>query len=367
MSEDRKIYWVALNFLLSDRPYMIRKVAASFPDLRDFFRTSSLKLQSLGLDEGRINAVTSSKVLDSASRELEKIAKKKYFLLTMEDELYPPMLREVFDPPFVLYGAGEPATLRTPCVAIVGTRTPSPYGRAVAEKLAEDLASRGITIVSGLARGIDSISHAAALRNGKTVAVLGSGLEAIYPRENKKLSEKIIEKGTVISEFPLDAEPLFYHFPQRNRIISGLSLATVIVEASDRSGSLITARLALEQGREVMAVPGNITSEESRGANWLIKNGAKLVESWRDVAEELPSPVREKILSAEEGEPKKEIPLSLEEKKIWELLRPDSLIHVDDLAEKTEFSISNLLSILLQLELKGLIVQTPGKYFQRRL
>jgi len=203
------------------------------------------------------------------------------------------------------------------------------------------------------------------LKGGKTLAVLGSGLENIYPRENKSLFEKIKDKGAVISEFPLKAPPLGFHFPIRNRIISGLSQALVVVEAARRSGSLISARLALEQNREVMAVPGAVTSDFSQGTNWLIKTGAKLIDTWEDVAEELPSPLKEKLLSQKEE--KKSVPaLKPEEKRVFESLKKDSLTHIDELVEKTEFSVSELLAILLKLELEELIVQNPGKYFQRR-
>jgi DNA processing protein len=257
--------------------------------------------------------------------------------------------------------------LKGPAVSVVGARKPSPYGRAVAERLARDLASRGLVIVSGLARGVDSIAHWGALEGGKTVAVLGSGLENIYPRENRALFEKIIEQGAVVSEFPPKSPPLGFHFPLRNRIISGLSYAVVVVEATKKSGSLISARLALEQNREVMAVPGNITSELSLGTNLLIQAGAKLVESWEDVVEELPSPLKEQLLNQKEEEMEERPSMSEQEKRVFEHLKPDSLTHVDELVDETEFSVSETLSFLLNLELKGLIYQRPGKYFQRRL
>jgi DNA processing protein len=197
--------------------------------------------------------------------------------------------------------------------------------------------------------------------------VLGSGLETIYPRETRGLFNKIIEQGAVVSEFPPESPPLGFHFPIRNRIISGLSLALIVVEATKRSGSLISARLALEQNREVMAVPGNITSELSQGTNWLIQTGAKLVENWEDVAEELPSPLQEKLLSQKEEDREAPASISPQEKKVFEILKPDSLTHVDELVEEIEYSVSETLSFLLSLELKGLIFQRPGKYFQRRL
>jgi len=365
--EDSRKYWVALNLVLAENLKAAKKIVDHFPTLADAFRASSREFIALGIEKEKAQTLTSSRILDQACREIEKLERKKYSILTLEDEDYPEYLRETFDPPFVLYSAGKIETLKGPAVSVVGARKHSAYGRAVAEKLARDLASRGIVIVSGLARGIDSIAHWGALEGGKTVAVLGSGLENIYPRENATLFHKIIERGAVVSEFPLKSPPLGFHFPIRNRIISGLSLALVVVEASKRSGSLISARLALEQNREVMAVPGNITSELSQGTNWLIKTGAKLVESWEDVAEELPSPLKEELLAKKEEKKEKPPSMSPQERKVFELIETDSLTHIDHLVEGTEFSVSEILSILLNLELKGLIFQRPGKYFQRRL
>jgi DNA processing protein len=205
------------------------------------------------------------------------------------------------------------------------------------------------------------------LRGGKTIAVLGSGLEMIYPKENRPLFEKIIENGLVLSEYSMKAPPLKYHFPCRNRIISGLSMGVVVVEGTKRSGSLITARLALEENREVMAVPGNITSELSRGTNWLIQGGAKLVNDWKDVVEEFPSPLKEEILSKEKKKRMEPPSLNKEEKRIYNLLLPDKLTSVDALFEQSNLSVSEILSILLNLEIKDLVIQRPGKFYQRKL
>jgi DNA processing protein len=243
--EDNLKYWVALNIVLSEQLKAIKKILNRFPNIRDLFDTSVADLQALGLDEETAAALISPRTLHRAEDDIEKIAEKKYTILTLEDRKYPSYLRESFDPPCVLYCAGKVDVLEELSVSIVGARKPTPYGRAVAEKLACDLATRGVVIVSGLAQGIDSVAHWGALQGGKTVAVMGSGLDVIYPRENRKFFEKIIENGAVITEFPLKSPPLGYHFPMRNRIISGLSLAVVVVEATKRSGSLITARLAL--------------------------------------------------------------------------------------------------------------------------
>lgn len=366
MEENLK-YWVALNLVLAENLKLAKKIVHRFPCIADVFRARGKDLIALGFEEDTAQAINSPKILDRARREIERIVRKGYSILSIEDKQYPEYLRETFDPPLVLYCAGKVETLKEPAVSIVGARKPTPYGRAVAERLAEDLAVRGMVVVSGMARGIDSIAHWGALKGGKTIAVLGSGLENIYPREHRMLFEKIIETGAVVTEFPPKSPPLGHHFPLRNRIISGLSLALLVVEATRRSGSLISARLALEQNREVMAVPGNTTSELSQGTNWLIKTGAKLVETWEDVAEELQSPIKEKLLSTKEEEKEKSVSMTLQERKIFDLIKADSLIHIDELVERSEFSVSEILSILLNLELKGLVFQRPGKYFQRKL
>lgn len=321
----------------------------------------------MGLEEEITDALSSPDLLDRACREIDRLEKTGFSVLTIQDKHYPKRLREIFDPPLVLYYAGKMDTLSKPAVSIVGARRPTPYGRAVAERLAHDLSAKGLVVVSGMARGIDSISHWGALKRGDTIAVLGSGLERIYPRENLPLFEKIIENGLVLSEYSLKAPPLKYHFPNRNRIISGLSIGVVVVEGTKKSGSLITARLALEENREVMAVPGNITSELSQGTNWLIKDGAKLVNDWKDVVEEFPSPLKEEILSKEKKKRRESPPLSKEEKKIYDLLFSDTLTSVDDLVERGNLSVSEVLSILLSLEIKDLVAQRPGKFYQRKL
>lgn len=363
----RALYWVALNIVLAERPSRFKKVLEKFSNLPGAFQAPREELLSIGLNEAETEELSSPKNFDRAQKEIDRARKKGYSLLTLEDVEYPAYLREIFDPPGVLYCAGRLEALQGPAVAIVGTRRPSPYGRAVAEKLAEDLASRGVVIVSGLALGIDSIAHWGALKGGRTVAVLGSGLDNMYPKQNRKLSQKIMENGAVVSEFPLDAPPYAQHFPRRNRIISGLAYGVVIVEAAMKSGSLITAQMALEQNREVMAVPGSVTSELSKGTNGLIKTGAKLVETWEDVAQELPTPLREKLLGQREGETRPLPLLTDQEAEIYKLLRVDELTHVDELVDKCPYSVSELLALLLNLEIKGLILQSPGKYFQRRM
>lgn len=358
---------MALNLVLAENLKLAGRLVRRFPGVVSAFQAPKEELLRLGMDEAEAALFRSPGLLEKASLELERMLKMGYAVLTMEDEDYPERLREIYDPPCVLYCAGRKEVLKEAAVAIVGARKPTPYGRAVAEKLAADLAGCGLIVVSGMAAGIDSIAHWGALGSGRTIAVLGSGLDNIYPRENRKLFEKIIENGAVVSEFPPDSPPLAFHFPLRNRVISGLSVALVVVEANRRSGSLISARFALEQNREVMAVPGNVTSELSQGTNWLIKSGAKLVEIWEDVAEEFPPPLRDNLLSRKREAGKKPAALTSEEKEILDCLSADTLVHIDELVERTDYSVSEMLAILLNLELKELVFQCPGKNFQRRM
>jgi len=364
--EDRRIPWIALNSCVCECPRAARIVLRAFPSVEEVFEEDEERLTALGLREDIVGKIVAKGVLDEAKKELERLEKRAYTLMTFEDGDYPVLLKEIFDPPLVLYVAGRAEVLKGPAVSIVGARKPTPYGRAVAGKLAGDLASRGIVIVSGLARGIDACAHSGAVKEGRSVAVMGSGLDVVYPGENRGLAAKVREQGAVVTEYPLDAPPLGYHFPLRNRIISGLGLGLVVVEATRRSGSLITARLALDENREVMAVPGNVTSDLSLGTNWLIQTGARLVGGWEDVAEGLPSPLREDLLSRK-AEAKERRPLSEAEEKVLKTLPVDAEVHIDEIAEATDLSISELLGVLLGLELEGLVVQNPGKNFQRRM
>jgi DNA processing protein len=365
--DDRRLPWVALNCVLGECPHLLKRLVERYQPLSLAFEAGAAELRLLGLDEKSAQAIASSRALELAGEELRQAAKKNYAVLIAGDKEYPEYLREIFEPPLVLYCAGSVEVLNEAAVAIVGARQPTPYGSAVAEKLAFDLASRGLAIVSGLARGIDSIAHWGAIKGGTTIAVLGSGLENMYPRENRSLFNKIIERGAVVTEYPLSSAPLGYHFPLRNRILSGLALATVVVEATSRSGSLITAQFALEQNRGVLAVPGNITSELSRGTNWLIQNGAGLVRDWMDVAQDLPSPLRETLLAQKQENEAPRPKLSPEDDKILSCLKTDSLVHIDEVVERTGRSVSELLARLLGWELEGWIVQRPGKFFQRRI
>jgi DNA processing protein len=344
---------------------LLKRLLDRFPDPVEALAAPILELRTLGFDEDRAAELGSPGLRDRAEKEFDRVVEKGYSLLTFGDVEYPSLLGEIFDPPCVLYCAGRRDALEGPAVAVVGSRHPTPYGRAVAARLAEDLASRGLVIVSGLAVGIDTAGHEGALKGGRTVAVLGSGLENMYPRENRKLFGAIVEAGAVVSEFPLDTDPFAGNFPRRNRVISGLSRAVIVVEAARRSGSLISARMALDQDREVMAVPGNVTSEMSRGTHWLLKAGAKLVEDWEDVAEELPSPLREALLATRKGETRPLPLLTEEEAAVLARLKPDEPVSVDALVEESGRTVSELLGTLLALEIKGVATQRPGKLYLR--
>ncbi len=367
VTHEERLSWLAFNLALAEWPALARAVLDRYPTPDDAFAAPLIELRALGFDDDLAGRFLSPGLRDQAQKEFDRLGKNGYSLLTFADIEYPIFLKEVFDPPYVLYCAGRTEALQGPAIAIVGTRRPSPYGRAVAERLAEDLASRGLTIVSGMARGIDAIAHGGALKGGRTIAVLGSGLMNVYPPENRRLFARIAESGAVVTEFPLDAGPLGFHFPLRNRVISGLALGVVVVEAADKSGSLITAGLALEQNREVMAVPGNVTSALSRGAHWLIKKGAALVEGWEDVAEALPSPFREAVLAERPGETRPLPLLSEEEAAVLGRLAPDEAVSIDELTERCGRTVSELLALLLSLEIKGAVKAAPGKRYLRSL
>lgn len=374
-SEDPLRDWIALTFVTGVGSRTAAMLIDRFGSPTSVFETSGHALESAGLKRETVEVIKSAETREKAAHEIEELARLGGKALTLTDERYPQLLRETYDPPIVIYCLGDlTAALSQPAIAIVGSRRCSTYGRNVAEKLSRELAERGVTVVSGLARGIDSAAHRGALEgHGLTVAVMGTGLDAVYPKENRKLAERIAEKGALITEFPLATPPVSQNFPFRNRVISGLSLGVMVVEGAERSGSLITARLAYEQGRDVFAVPGNITSAKSFGPNYLIKDGAKLVQTWRDVIEELPAEMKATILSAERGEGRikqvvsDEVALSDSERKVLKMLNTDEAVHIDQLISKSGLSLGELMGALLQLEMTDRIRQLPGKSFVKRM
>ncbi len=340
---------------------------ARFNDAQDIFRASETDLAQVeGIGSKHIEAIKSFSDWERAEREIEKINKLGLGFIPLNDPKYPESLRQIYNPPPYLYVNGNILPSDSKSIAIVGTRMADRYGRLVAETLSGELASRGITIVSGMARGIDSIAQEEALkRGGRTIAVLGCGVDLLYPPENKKLYNDIVSNGAIVSEFFLGSPPLAHNFPRRNRIISGLSLGVIVVQAAARSGSLITASFALDQNREVFAVPGNVNTNLSRGTNWLIKKGAKLVETVDDILGEL-----ELLEGRDQGalfqDVHNESPkLSGDEKTVYSVLNKEPQ-HIDSLIAQTGLDTSVVLSVLLTLGLEGIISQEPGKMFLLR-
>jgi DNA processing protein len=372
--------WISLNMTPQIGPRAATKLLERFGSAENVFHATRSELESLRLRAESIESILKREFHEKAVEEFERVKALGGDVLILDDGSYPYLLREIADPPIVLYVKGNwQECVESACVAVVGSRRCSTYGENASEMLARDLAEKDVCIVSGLARGIDSAAHRGAVRaKGKTIAVLGTGIDNVYPKENAKLVSEILDAGgALVSQFPLGTPPLKDNFPYRNRIISGLSLGVLIVEASERSGSLITARLAMEQNREVLAVPGNITSKNSFGTNYLIKSGAKLVQQWQDVVAELPQEISAAILppmldkkdSKGESNQPQLVPADLKENelKIWQTLSPDEPTHIDILLETSGLSFGDLSAALLGLEMRELIRALPGKCYARKI
>ncbi|HEY1946664.1 MAG TPA: DNA-processing protein DprA [Bryobacteraceae bacterium] len=379
-SNEDILHWLALRMVPGLGTVGTLKVLTKLKSPRAIFRASASELEAAGLSPAQARNVASGCSFDDAVDQQQKLMETGAQLISIQDPAYPARLREIYDPPLLLFAIGNCKLMTCHGIAVVGTRRPTPYGMAAAERLSGDLARAGLTIVSGMARGIDSAAHQAALKeNGDTVAVLGCGVDVLYPANNRKLYDDIAKKGLLLSEFPMGAPAYPQNFPIRNRIVSGLSIGVVIVEGAQYSGSAITAKLAIDQGREVFAVPGNITSKMSWGPNLLIKEGsAKLVQEWTDVTNELPVAVRrelvlnaqQKILqegieSTPEGAEKTfEEPQRALARRVLNTLQVDTPQQLDSLLESFEgISSSELLSALFDLEMAGQIRQLPGKNF----
>ena len=342
----------------------IRALVAHFKSTEAIFNAPIKQLLSVdGVDIKTAKSIKAYSNFDYGKQQSQKASQEGVETVDFWDDRYPENLKKIYDPPAFIFVKGTLSKQDKYAISMVGTRLPSSYGKLMAEKIAKDLAKKGLVIVSGLARGIDTISHWAAVQSGgRTIAVLGSGLDNIYPGENKKLSEKIVEQGALISEFPMGTKPDAVNFPRRNRIISGLSLGTIVVEAGLKSGALLTANYALEQNREIFAVPGNINSPKSIGTNQIIKDGAKLVASANDVLMELEAQL--KYFLNEDKRKTTKVPdnLSELEKNLLSKLSYEP-IHIDKLASVIDKSTAETLSALLPLEFKDLVKQLPGKLF----
>jgi DNA processing protein len=378
--QQAQLYWLALHLVSGLGARNALKLIRTFGSPERVFHASLTELRACGLRAEIAQAVHSGASFEEAGSEQGKVTEAGVEVVSIQDPRYPPQLKEIYDPPVLLYARGRADCLGGENLAVVGSRRPTPYGMAVARKLSRELTQAGMTIVSGMARGIDSYAHQGALEaGGPTVAVLGCGVDLVYPRENAKLAAEIEKNGVIVSEFPMGSTAFPQNFPIRNRVISGLSLGVMVVEGAQYSGSLITARLALDQGREVFAVPGSIVSKPSWGPNLLIKQGAKLVQQAADVVEDLPLDVKQTLARRQEqkdleaGETSSGRQASLWEgsttplaKRLLPLLQIDQSMHIDDIIRGCEQnSASEILSALSELELFGLAKQLPGKHFVR--
>ena len=372
-----QIAWLALTLTPGLGPTRAKRLVDFFGRVDAVFNATLTELEAAGLPAQSAQSLATGRSVELAHDEVAKAAAAGVQMVALDDTAYPARLRQIYDPPLVLYVRGNVTPLSQPGIAVVGTRHPTPYGTGMAERLACDLATRGLVIFSGLARGVDTAAHRGAVSGkGKTVAVFGTGADVLYPKENSRLAEQILSLGgALISEFPLGTFAAPQNFPIRNRIISGISFGVLVVEAAEYSGTRITARCALEQNREVYAVPGNVTNKNSWGPNTLIKQGAKLAATWEDIWEELPADVR-LALTPETGAESpgsqtaslfEETSLSPHEKKIYKVLKADEAMHLDEIIEKLEpeLSSSEIFAAMFELELAGKVKQLPGKNFVR--
>ncbi len=387
LSQEEELHWLALRLVPGLGSRKAGLLIERFRTPQAVFRASASELEAAGLTGSVARSVASGCAFEEAATQHEKALEVGAVVVALSGPLYPPRLREIFDPPVVLFARGRVELLGSLMLGVVGTRRPTPYGVAVTEKFAGDLARAGLTIVSGMARGIDTAAHKGALAAaGDTVAVLGCGVDVVYPAENRRLASELAEKGLLLSEFPMGAPAYPQNFPIRNRIISGMSAGVLVVEGAQYSGSAITARLAMDQEREVFAVPGNITSKMSWGPNLLIKQGAKLVQEWNDVVSELAPDDRRRLVELSRnrmgaeavaqasacasgtGQPEQpSLPLGPSAavgRRLLELLKLDASTHIDALLEQVEDSSpSEIIAALFELEMLGLVRQLPGRNF----
>ena len=376
-TKEDELHWLALHLIPGLGTRKANQLIAHYRSPQAIFRASRSELEASGLSGSVAQTIASGCTFDDAVEQQQKMLETGTALIPIFDSRYPARLREIFDPPIVLFARGRIDLLQGILLGVVGTRRPSAYGTAAAERLSADLAQAGLVIASGMARGIDTAAHRAALDiGGETVAVFGCGVDMVYPAENRKLASEIAGKGLLVSEFPLGAPAYPQNFPIRNRIISGVSVGILVVEGAQYSGSAITAKMALDQQREVFAVPGNITSKMSWGPNLLIKQGAKLVQEWNDVLVELPSEIRRALigkaqarlgvisLDLKEEQPPLPPELGMASRLLLGKLKFDAPLHMDQLLESSDtLTASEVTAALFELELLGLARQLPGRNF----
>jgi DNA processing protein len=386
VSAETRLAWMALVLTPGMGPTRcMRAVQRLGGDAERLFGASLTELESLGLPASAAQHVFDGRARTAALEEISRVTDSGATFLTMDDRDYPAPLMEIFDPPPVLWVRGDASILNRTGIAVVGTRNPTPYGAGMAEMLSRDLAKRGVVIQSGMARGVDTSAHKGAVEGGgKTVAVWGTGIDVIYPKENKKLAEQIVASGgAIVSEFPLGTFPAPQNFPIRNRTLSGMSVGVLVVEAAEYSGTRITARCALEQGRDIYAVPGNVTNKNAWGPNTLIKQGAKLTATWEDIWEDLRSQDRLELeqqlernesrrgetasLFTAHGSEGGGQPMSDHERLVFSELRADEAVQLDELIERLESRMvsGEIFTALFELELAGRVKQMPGKNYVR--
>ncbi len=375
----RKLQWLGLSLTPGVGSSRGRKLVERFGSVDRLYNASLTELEAAGLPAAAAQGIALGKSLELAAAEYDHVRDEGAQIIVPGDAEFPRRLLEIYDPPLVLYLKGCAEVIDQPGVAVVGTRHPTPYGIGMAERLACDLAAHGLVIFSGMARGVDTAAHRGALNaHGRTVAIWGTGIDEVYPKENRKLATQILDSGgAIITEFPLGTFPAPQNFPIRNRIISGIAVGVLVLEAGEYSGTRVTARCALEQGRDVYAVPGNVTNKLSWGPNTLIKQGAALVATWEDVWEELPADTRLALTPPEQPASEEQVAASLfqgaelppHEKRILALLRADESTHIDVLVERlsSHLSSSEIFTALFELELSGRIKALPGKYFVRAM
>ncbi|MDI6800692.1 MAG: DNA-processing protein DprA [Thermodesulfovibrionales bacterium] len=359
-------YWLALSFIKDIGPVTIKRLLSAFHSPQDIMKASFNELKDVeDVGKARAKRIKEFNAWDLIDTEIKKAEKHNINIITYSDKEYPEHLKQIIDAPTVLYTKGRFTKDDRYAIAIVGSRLMTEYGKRTAEKMAGEIASCGLTVVSGMARGIDTVSHENALKTGgRSIAVLGCGMDKPYPPENRKLFGALSQSGCVVSEFPIGTPPNKENFPKRNRLISGLSMGVLVIEATRESGSLITASYALEQGKEVFAIPGNLTSANSEGTNALIKKGAKLVQKIEDILEEL-SPQLKGLLKIRENSLTRSmdgLEINEEEKAICNILGTEPK-HIDIIAREIKMPSSRLSGLLLGLEIKGIVKQTEGKRF----
>ncbi|HYL73138.1 MAG TPA: DNA-processing protein DprA [Bryobacteraceae bacterium] len=377
LTKEDELHWLALRLIPGLGARKTGQLLERFRTPQAILQASRSELEASGLSGSVAQTIASGCTFEDAVDQQQKMLESAAALIPIADPRYPARLKEIFDPPIALFARGRLDLLQSIMLGVVGTRRPTAYGTAATERLSPDLAQAGITIVSGMARGIDTSAHRSVLAiGGDTVAVFGCGVDLVYPAENRKLAAEIAEKGLLLSEFPMSAPAYPQNFPIRNRVISGMSVGVLVVEGAQYSGSAITARMAMEQQREVFAVPGNITSKMSWGPNLLIKEGAKLVQEWNDVLVELPAETRRALiakararsgqisLETQDNDTANQPEISPASRALLASVKPDIPTHVDQLIETFDtLTPSEIVAGLFELEMLGLVRQLPGKNF----